>query len=263
MHRSTLWSLNKWLTRGESVNKDRRILERILEFVQPEINITKESELTSWRNNFDIGMKQENEDDTFDMNIAEEYLNAQKTVDTAGQKNLNEQDGLLNSEMPQSSSPMPSHEPINTASEGGAKQAPDEIEPSSGNAGLDKAFNKKEELKKIQSEPLEKEKTIKTLTSENEMLKREIEMTNTNLDEMIVAIINERKEQEVEVEKLKAELKDKEVTIKIMVSENSRLKKIHATAVTLNNTTKRQEAEMKKLKAELQEKDALNKKMKR
>ena len=157
LHRSSLWSLTKFLTRGERLNEDSPISE----FVQREINITEESaELTSWRNDVNIEIKQEEEDDAFDMNVAEEYLNAQKTVDTAGQKNLNEQDGLLNSEMPQSSSPMPSHEPINTASEGGAKQAPDEIEPSSGNAGLDKAFNKKEELKKIQSEPLEKEKTI-------------------------------------------------------------------------------------------------------
>ena len=164
----------------------------------------------------------------------------------------------------QSCGPVPSHEPINTASEGGAEQAPDENEPTSGNAGLDEAFNKNEKLKKLQAELVEKEKTIKTLTSENEMLKKEIEITNTNLNELRVATKNERKEQEVEVEKLKAELKGKEGTIKTMASENGRLKEIHAIAVALNNTNKRQEAaETKKLKAELQEKEALNKKMKR
>ena len=261
LHRSSLWSLTKFLTRGERVNEDSPISE----FVKREINITEESaELTSWRNDVNIEIKQEEEDDAFDMNVAEEYLNAQKTVDTAGEKNLNEQDGLLNSEMPQSSSPVPSNEPINTASEGGAEQAPDENEPSSGNAGLDEAFNQNEKLEKLQAELVEKEKTIKTLTSENEMLKKEIEITNTNLNELRVATKNERKEQGVEVEKLKAELKGKEGTIKTMASENGRLKEIHAIAVALNNTNKRQEAaETKKLKAELQEKEALNKKMKR
>lgn len=102
------------MTKGH-IQEDKDSIE---EFLLPEIKNTEEAELALWRNALNMEMKQEEEDDTFDINVTEEFLNAQKAIDTDGQKNVNEQDDLLNSEMPHSSSPVPSHEPINIASEG-------------------------------------------------------------------------------------------------------------------------------------------------